>query len=311
MDNAANDGFYLKGKDGKDIYVYRWADAANPRAVVQIFHGVAEHAARYARLAKFLNTNGFIVYADDHRGHGKTAGSQAEVGLIGEDGYNHIVEDEYAIHTQIKADHPGLPVFVIGHSFGSFVAQDFISRYGHDIAGVILSGSARIPDTDITFGKIIAVIQKAFLGERKKSHLLTKLSFGSYNRRFAGEDKNFAWLSRDRAEVQKYVDDPYCGTVFSIGYQYYFFKGLSRLYKPQKVARVPKQLPIFIVHGSDDPVGGYGAYVQKLFQMYKGLDISDLECKTYPGARHEIFNEMNRDEVMNDVLSWINIHLGS
>ncbi|MCL6477112.1 MAG: alpha/beta hydrolase [Peptococcaceae bacterium] len=306
---ATEGGFYIKGKDGKDVFVYCWDDVDAARAVVQIFHGMAEHAGRYERLARFLNTKGIIVYANDHRGHGRTAGSPDEVGCIGKDGFNNIIEDEFIITGRVKENHPDLPVVVIGHSFGSFIAQDFITRYGGDIAGVIFSGSAMIPEADVKPGIIIASIQKAFLGERKKSNFFHKLSFSNYNKKFADEHKEFAWLSRDQEEVKKYVDDPYCGAVFSIGFYYYFFKGLAKLHKPDKVSKIPKELPVFIISGSEDPVGGYGANVEKLYKMYKDLGMKDLEIKLYPGARHEVFNEINRDEVFNDVANWISTRI--
>ncbi len=307
-------GFYVKEKGGQDVFVYCWDEVDAPWAVVQIFHGMAEHAGRYERLAKFLNTKGFIVYANDLRGHGRTAGSLKEVGYIGKDGFNNIVEDEFIITGKIKNDHPNLPIIVIGHSFGSFVAQDFITRYGGDIAGVILSGSSIVPESAVKPGAKVASWQRFFMGEKRKSNLLDKASFASYNKKFEnieGEDKKFAWLSRDKAEVQKYVDDPYCGAVFTIGFYYYFYQGLLNLYKPEKVTKIPKELPVFIIAGSEDPVGAFGVGVQGLCQMYQSLGMKDVELRLYEGARHEIFNEVNRNEVFNDVVNWISKRIPS
>jgi alpha-beta hydrolase superfamily lysophospholipase len=230
------------------------------------------------------------------------------VGYIGKDGFNNIVEDEFIITGIIKREHPDLPVMIIGHSFGSFVAQEYITRYSEEIAGVILSGSSLVPESKVKPAVVIASVQRALLGEKRKSNLLDKLSFGSFNQKFANvenEDKHFAWLSRDREEVQKYVDDPYCGTVFSVGYYYYFYKELLELFKAEKVSGVSKKLPILIISGSDDPVGGFGAGVEALFKMYHALGMSDLELKLYQGARHEIFNEINRSEVFDDVVNWM------
>jgi alpha-beta hydrolase superfamily lysophospholipase len=279
---------------------------------VQIFHGMAEHAGRYERLAKFLNTKGFIVYANDHRGHGRTAGSLDAVGYIGKDGFNNIVEDEFIITGTIKEEHPNLPVIILGHSFGSFVAQEYITRYGGDVAGVILSGSSIVPESAVEPGVKVASFQRFFLGEKRKSNFLDKRSFASYNKKFEnneGEDRKFAWLSRDKGEVQKYVDDPYCGTVMTVGFYYYFYKGLVKLFKPENVAKVPKGLSVLIIAGSDDPVGGYGVGVDFLYKMYQSLGMNDVELKLYQGARHEIFNEINRDEVFNDVVSWISTRI--
>lgn len=298
--------FCIQGKDGKEIFVHYWDKVQNPRGVVQIFHGMAEHGGRYGRFAEFLNENGFIVYADDHRGHGKTAGSVEELGYLGEDGFNRVVEDEHLLTHRIKANHPGLPVIVFAHSFGSFVGQEYITRYGSELNGVILSGSACKSGPDVTAGRTVAAIEMKLYGGRKKSRLMNSLAFSRFNSRIANPKQPFAWLSRDEEEVNKYVEDPFCGTVFTANFFYFFFRGLSHLYRKDKIMRIPKKLPVFICAGDGDPVGDYGKSVKKLYGMYKGIGMEDVELKLYPGARHEILNEVNRDEVFSHILNWIN-----
>lgn len=303
---SIDNSFFINGNDGHKIFVYCWNNVSEPKAVVQIFHGMAEHAGRYKRLAEYLNTKGFIVYANDHRGHGKTAGTIEDLGYIGEDGFNRIVEDQHIIKEVIKEKYSELPIFVLGHSFGSFVAQEYITRYGDEIQGVILSGSALMKGIDVTLGKFIATIEKSIFVDKKKSNLMDKLSFGSYNKKIKDSKLQFEWLSTDLEEVKKYDDDPLCGTVFTTGFFYNFFTGLSKLYKKDKLDKIPRKLPIFILSGDEDPVGKYGKLVRKLYDLYNNLGIEDVTMKLYKDGRHEMINETNRQEVYKDILSWIN-----
>jgi len=307
--DTEGEGFYLEGRDGKDIYIHQWEEILKPRAVVQIFHGMAEHGGRYQRFAEFLNKNGFIVYADDHRGHGKTAGTVDKIGYIGEDGYNRIVEDEHLLTELIKARHPELPVFVFAHSFGSFIGQSYITKYGGDIAGVILSGSAAKSHIEIFVGKILAYIECSFVGKTKRSHLVDAVCFATYNKKIANPKSEFAWISRDDYEVNKYEADDFCGTPFTMNYFYYLFKGLGELNKKGNFKNIPQKLPIYIMSGADDPVGSYTKSVKKLYEMYEDVNIKDIELMLYPGGRHEMLNEINREEVFNNILEWLNKHI--
>lgn len=306
---AVNEGFFQKARDGKDIYIYQWLNVTKPRAVVQIFHGMAEHAGRYKRFAEFLNNNGFIVYADDHRGHGKTAGTVEKLGYIGEDGYNRILDDEHMVTELIKERHPGLPVFVFAHSFGSFLGQSYITRYGDQIAGIILSGSALRSGFEIALGRFLTSLDRAVTGECKQSLMMNAICFGTYNKRITDSKSAFAWLSRDGAEVKKYEEDEFCGTIFTVNYFYYMFKGLNDLYGRGVFSRIPQELPIYLMSGAEDPVGSYGKCVKKLYRKYKEVNIKDLVLKLYPGGRHEMLNEINHDEVFADILNWLKIHI--
>ncbi|MCK4257385.1 MAG: lysophospholipase [Halanaerobiales bacterium] len=306
MNLKTKEEFSIKGSDGMNVFVHCWNKVAEPRAVVQIFHGMAEHAARYERFAKYLNSEGFIVYANDHRGHGRTAGSVEELGYIGQDGFNMIVEDEYIITELIQEKHQGLPIIVFGHSFGSFIAQEYIINYGKEIVGVVLCGSAAKLGIEVHAGKMIAGLEKIIFGERKKSKLLDFLSFGSYNKRIKNNTCRFDWLSTDVDEVKKYEEDPYSGTLFTVGFFYYFLQGLSKLYKKDRLAKIPKDLPIFIIAGDQDPVGNYGRLVKKLYSIYQETGIHDVKMRLYPGGRHELLNEVNRDEVALHLLTWFN-----
>lgn len=304
--NNSSEGFFIKGSDGKDVFVYCWDDVSNPKAAVQILHGMAEHAERYKGFAEYLNQQGFVVYADDHRGHGKTAGSVEEIGYIGEDGFNQIVEDGHAVFKEIKEQYRSLPVVIFGHSFGSFIAQELIIRYGDEVAATVLCGSAARTGIEVSLGKQIASIEKNLFGERKQSRLLDYLSFNSYNKGIKDSQSKFAWLSRDPKEVRKYEEDPFCGTLFTAGFFYYFFEGLSNLYVKERLEKIPNNFPIFIIAGDRDPVGDYGRSVKKLHYFYEKANLTDVQYKLYSGGRHELLNETNKEEVFNDVATWIN-----
>ena len=296
--------------DGLEIQCYAWKEVEplKVKGVVQIAHGMVEHAARYQRFAKYLNSQGYLVYANDHRGHGKTAGKPEDVGYLGDkDGFERMVQDCHQLTEMIKKEHPDLPLYFFGHSMGSFITQRYIQEFGKEIKGAILSGSN---GSSPIFGvaKIIAKGEIKKNGPKGKSEKMNKLSFGSYNDNFKPNRTDYDWLSRDNAEVDKYIADPYCGSVCSSQFYYDFMDGLVTIFKKSNVNNVPKDLPLLIISGSLDPVGAQGKGVTKLKNMYDKVGIKDVTMKLYPDARHEILNEINRDEVMNDIGNWLKQH---
>lgn len=299
--------FTFTDSDGFEIFVYRWLPDGKTKAVVQIAHGAVEHAQRYERLARFLNDHGYAVYANDHRAHGRTAGDIAEAGKAGEDGWNGIIRDFRQLGEIIERDHPQAPVFVLGHSMGSIVAQQYAQQHGDTLAGVILSGSfGTLGDTT----EVVAAIDHAIAtdGPDAPSDVLAAM-FGSFNEGLEG-DTGFEWLSRDDEEVRKYVDDPWCGSfAFSNRFVGDFFRGMEDAWKPENEALIPKTLPMFIVSGAQDPVGGHSETIKVLIDRYADLGLADLTHKLYPQARHEILNETNRDEVHDDILAWLDARI--
>jgi alpha-beta hydrolase superfamily lysophospholipase len=301
--------FTLKGADGAKIFVYAWLPDGKPAAAVQIAHGMAEHAARYERFAGALTGAGYAVYANDHRGHGKTAGSLAAVGWIAEkDGWDLVLDDMHRLTETIKKENPGVPVFLFGHSMGSFFSRGYIARWGGEITGVVLSGTGGDPGLLGKVGVIVAKIEKALKGGKAKSPLMTSLSFGAYNKPFKPNRTDFDWLSRDNAEVDKYVADPYCGDVFSSGFWVDFLSGLGSLYRSDYMPKVPKGLPIYLFSGEKDPVGNNTKGVHEVYDAFKKAGVTDVSMKIYPNGRHEMLNETNRDEVEKDVIGWLNKH---
>lgn len=295
------DGFRLKADDGVEVYVHRWLPDSAPRAVFQIAHGLAEHAARYGRLAQALTAQGFAVYANDHRGHGQTAPSGGHGFFAERDGWRKCVGDLWTLNRRIATDHPGLPIILLGHSMGSFMAQDFVADHSDAIAGLVLSGSNGPPPAIAGIGRIIARIERLRQGARGKSALLQAMMFGEFNKPFKPARTEFDWLSRDPAEVDAYVADPSCGFEFSNQLAVDLLDALGALLKPERLARIRKDLPVYIFSGSDDPVG---ANLPALAEAYREAGLTKVEMRIYPGARHETLNETNRDEVTADLAAW-------
>lgn len=297
----------FKSFDGTVIQCYLWDDVRNPKGVVQISHGMAEHARRYDNFAKYLNKNGYVVFADDHRAHGLTSQKASQKGIKGYhkgDIYFDTVQDEMAITKSLKERY-NLPVIYLGHSYGSMMGQRYIEECkDHD--GAILCGSAMMKGGLLSTGAAISNMQYKLLGGEKVAKLLDKLSFGAYNKPFKKEKCEFAWLSRDKEQVKKYILDEQCGYVMSIAFFKFFLNGLKKSYDKQNLAKIDKNKPIALFSGEKDPVGGQGKLVKKLYEQYKDLGVKDLTIKLYPDARHEILNEVNRDEVYADFLDRIN-----
>jgi alpha-beta hydrolase superfamily lysophospholipase len=304
---APSPTFTLPMSDGTPLFVRRWlAVSGTPKGVVQVIHGAAEHSARYDRFAKALNRDGWLVYADDHRGHANTRVRTKALGDAGPDAWNKFVTDEKALTDHIKKQHPGLKVYLMGHSMGSFIAQDFAQRYGNQVAGVVLSGSNGVlANADQTVAAVRDLAKKDPLGP---SPVFASV-FESFNKPFTGKP-GFEWLSRDAVEVKKYADDPNCGFPFSNELVADFFTGLRDIWNPVNEARIPKTLPIYVVSGDKDPVGGNTAGLNILLANYKRYGLTDVQHKFYPGARHEILNETNRDEVERDIIAWLNSKRG-
>lgn len=302
--------FSFKDDEGVEIFVYKWEPVAecNPKGVIQISHGMAEHAARYARFAERLTASGYIVYANDHRGHGKTAGKIENVGYCGEDGFNWMVKDMKELTSIIKGENPGLPVFLFGHSMGSMLSQMYIALYGSELKGAILSGTSGKQGFILNLGILMSKRQVVKIGVKAPSETMNKMTFASYNKEFMPTRTPFDWLSRDEEEVDKYVNDKLCGGVFSAGFFYDFLRGLKEMHRPEIMEKIPKSLPVYIVSGEKDPVGKNCKTVASLIEEYKKLGIKDVSYKFYKDGRHEMLNEINKDEVMKDVVNWISIH---
>jgi alpha-beta hydrolase superfamily lysophospholipase len=285
------------------LFVYRWAPQSSaPKAVVLIAHGMAEHAARYARFAQELCAAGYVVYAADHRGHGQTV-ERADLGWF-EGGLAAVIADQERLRLRASGEYPGLPVFVIGHSMGSFVVRRYLCAYGHEIAGAVLSGTAGGKIGLVKAAKVLAFLESLRVGQRGKSPVLHATTFGEYNKRFKPARTDADWLSRDPAEVDKYVADPLCGFEVTTTAWREVMLSVIEMQDPANLARMPKELPLFLLSGSVDPVGG-SAGVLASVELFKASGLTDVTHKLYEGGRHEMLNETNRDEVQRDIVAWL------
>jgi alpha-beta hydrolase superfamily lysophospholipase len=304
--------FNFEDSRKENIFVYKWESVRKPKAVVQISHGMAEHAGRYDRFARALVKEGFAVYANDHRGHGRTAKTHDNEGIFADkDGWNLCISDMQELTGIIKKEQPGVPVFLFGHSMGSFLAQGYISKYGAGIDGCILSGTAGNGGSLVTMGNLIAKTISSVHGRNRKSRVLDKMSFGSYNNAFKPTSTSFDWLSRDNEEVNKYINDEWCGFVCTAGFFADLTSGLKWTHKKETMDKIPKHLPICFLAGDKDPVGNRTESIKKLIREYSQLGITDLSWTFYRDARHEILNEVNRDEVTGDIVGWLSQHISS
>lgn len=272
--------------DGTRLFLYRWSPDGEARAVVQLAHGMGEHAARYRRFAQALTEAGYVVYADDHRGHGRTAGSPEEHGRLGDGGWQALVDDLGAVGAHARSEHPGIPLALFGHSMGSFAAQQYALDHSADLDALVLSGSTAC---DV----IVAQLDPD-----------AETDLSAFNEPFEHRT-GYEWLSRDEAEVDAYVADAACGFGLDAAATRQMVEGLPQTGDPARLAGVRDDLPILVVSGSDDPLAGGGQLVELVGQRYRDAGVRDVTVTVYPGARHEILNETNRDEVTADILAFL------
>ena len=300
--------------DGNVNIIHSWLPEGEPSAVVLLSHGMTEHASRYARFGQVLTDAGYALYAEDHRGHGETAKRAEEngTGLFGyladNDGFFRVVDDIHEEALHLRETYPGKKLFLFGHSFGSFVSQCFIEKYGSCLDGVVLCGTAGPQKALIGFASAFGSLVKLFTGKKHYSKLVDTMAFGSYNNHISPARTKFDWLTRDNAVVDAYVQDPWCGYTCTIGFYCDMFAGLRYIHTEKNMLQIPRTLPVYLIDGTEDPVGAYAKTVQVLYGMYTANGIKDVSLKLYEGARHELLNETNKEEVEQDVLAWLSAH---
>ena len=280
--------FHFISDDGLSIACVKWRNDPRPRGIVQIAHGLGEHVGRYAELAQELVGEGFVVFGNDHRGHGLTAEPSHSFGDFGPAGFDGLVEDMVTLRTIAKHEYPHTPYILLGHSMGSFAAQQFVLDHSHSIDGVILSGSGDLE------GLARAV--------RVSS---TENAMDLMNRAFAPARTPFDWLTRDNAEVDAFTHDRLCFPALYARSMQSFLDAWRGLADPRELRKVREDLPIYIFSGSDDPVGQQLEGVQVLMDRYRSAGLASIAHDFYPGGRHEMLHELNRHEVLTNVLGWI------
>jgi len=297
-----HEALQLDASGSHKVPVYLWEPAGEPAAVIQVFHGLGEHAARYGRFADAANRAGYAVCVHDHRGHGPMADPIGFFAPI--DGWNQLVADGHLVSDFLSDRYASQTVVLLGHSMGSYIAQSYAMRYGDELAALILSGSTWPSRLLLRVGRLLARFEAWRLGRKGASALLDKLGFGDFNKKFQPARTELDWLSRDKGEVDLYVADPLCGGPYSTGLWLDLLGGLLEVSKNANLRRVPPDLPILITGGADDPVGGESGML-KLVSHYKSTGHATLSETIYAGGRHEMFNEINRDDFTSDLLGWI------
>ncbi|HET8707230.1 MAG TPA: alpha/beta hydrolase [Pseudomonadales bacterium] len=305
--------YRIQTGDGHSIFVRHWPSKnAAPRALIHILHGMAEHSERYARLAEALTRAGFDVVAHDHRGHGHSVANPTDLGHYGgKDSWKHLVNDVLLVQQHALQSKPGLPVVLFAHSMGSFIAQAFAIQHSNTLAGLIISGSNYNPPSLYRFLRRIAWLERLRLGQRGRSSLLDFLSFGSFNKKFNPSRTSFDWLSRDPLEVDKYINDPLCGFICTTQTWMELCSGLIEISTLDNLKKITPKLPIYLFYGENDPVSGAKHSVEILRKNLQLAGVTDVSCRMYPNGRHEMLNEINRDEVITDALNWLNNHFAA
>ena len=289
-----------------NIYVREWLPDSTPVGMVQISHGVAEHIERYDDFARFLAENGFVVAGMDHLGHGKSVSNPEHQGYFGEfGGWELVVGDMRKLYERMREQHVGLPIYMLGHSMGSFLTRTYLIRYHDGPDGAIIVGTGQQGGLKVAGGLAIANHIIKTRGTSHKSQLLNDMAFAGYNSRYKPNRTEFDWLCRDPQVVDAYIADPNCGFVASAGLFRDLLTGVKYISSMKNLDRINKDLPIYFISGDEDPVGDYGKGVVKAYNSFLKAGLSDVSLKLYHGGRHEILNETNKAEVFADVLSWL------
>ncbi len=298
--------YSIPSKSGiTNVFARCWTPADGAKAVFQIVHGMAEHGERYEEFANYLCSKGFAVLVDDHVGHGKSVNSDDDLGYFGESGgWDALVEDERALTELIKEEYSGLPIVFFGHSMGSFIAREYIRRYGRDErikAAIFCGSSGKNPAAAIAI-TLAGAIAKA-KGSKHRSKFINTIAFGPYNKK-TEKRTSFDWLSTDTEHVDKYIADKYCGFLFTAAGYKDLFTILDKVSGKDWYNELYDGIPILLTAGEDDPVGAYGSGIRQIYNDLIDAGKKDVTVKLYPGMRHEILNEVNRAQVYEDIAAW-------
>jgi len=292
----------IEADDGHRILVDCWHPEGEVRALIHIFHGLGEHAARYDRFAHQCTARGYAVIAHNHRGHGENCAPNGLGHYADDNGWNRVINDTLQVQQDLLRRYPDLPLILFGHSMGSYVAQSLMMRHPENVSALVLSGSTWPNRMQLRVGKLLATITVWISGPREKSTTLNKMGFGNFNQRFAPNRTEFDWLSRDDAEVDKYVADALCGVPSSNQLWKDLLGGLLEISTARAIAQIP-DIPVLILGGTLDPVGGSDR-LKALAEAYRMNGHSRITLNVYADGRHEMLNETNRDEVTTDILDW-------
>lgn len=306
--------FTFLSNDGKTaVHAVKWApDNGEHKAILQISHGMIEFIERYTPFAEFLTTKGYMVVGHDHIGHGQSVASEEDWGYFCEGKPSDIlVEDMHKLRTLIQEDNPDTPYFMLGHSMGSFMLRKYLVMHGEKLRGAIIMGTGFIPEKLNKIALNLAIIVGKIRGSKYHSKFVRNLAFGSEYKDFdmTGEKPENSWLTKDVEIVKAYYKEPRCTYTFTVNGYKGLFEAVNFSCNPENAALLPKKLPLFIVSGSDDPVGGLGKGVKDVYYMYQSAGMLDLTYKLYENDRHEILNETDKQVVYEDLLAWMNVRI--
>ena len=299
---------YFQSSTGRtSIHALKCVPDRKPRAVVQIAHGIAEHIDRYRPFMEFLADNGFVAAGNDHLGHGKSIRVPEEQGFFAEkDGWWRVVDDMDKLHDIMSNEYPELPYVLFGHSMGSFLTRTYLIKHPDKYDGVILSGTGHQSPALVLGGNVAASVMAKLNGAMGDGTKLDSLAFGSYLSKIENPRTKFDWLSRDAEQVDKYIADPLCGFVGKIGLYRDMMQGIKFITDKKNIAQMNKEKPVYFMSGDGDPVGDYGKGVERAYKAFCDAGLHDVFMRLYPGGRHEMLNETNKEQVYQDILNWLN-----
>jgi len=300
----------IASTDGiNQLHIYTFIPDGEIKAILQISHGMVEHIGRYKEFAEFLNKDGILVIGNDHLGHGYTA-KEEDLGYFGSERSKTVVDDLYEVTKYSKKTYgQNLPYILLGHSMGSFMARRYLMTYGKELDGAIISGTGSQPGPVLSFGLGLAGLIKSIKGEKYHPDLLKTIAFGAYNKKINNPRTVSDWLCKDEKIVDIYCKDKFCSFDFTVdGYQT-LFESIAFIQKKENIEKIPKNLPVLFFSGDMDPVGNYGKGVITAKKAFEKAGIKDVSMILYEGGRHEMLNEVERQDVYNDVLFWINEHI--
>lgn len=304
MEIQVNTDFYGSCDGETNIGYNVWKGEGEPKAIFQIVHGMAEHIDRYDDFARFLAGNGYVIFGNNHIGHGNSVTDRQNLGHIGgKNGYENMVDDIHTLMQIAKENYPGLPIILFGHSMGSLLVRLFTERWAGEIDGLILcgtSGNNPLTSTGLALINTIAAVK----GWRYRSRFIDNMAFGSYNDKIDKKRTKFDWLSVNEDNVDNYIADDDCGVMFTLGGFYNLMMTLKLVTRKDWGTHLPKNLPVLLISGADDPVGGYKKGVAETANRLRSAGVKKIELKFYEGMRHEILNENEPDEVYEDLLNW-------
>ena len=300
--------FYFPSKDGNtEIHTIEWKPEGEVKAVLQLCHGMVEYIDRYDEFAQYLCRQGYYVVGNDHLGHGKSVQSKSEYGFFNEKyGNACVIGDIHTLRQRTEKKYPDVPYFMLGHSMGSLLLRQYMQMYGNGLQGAIIMGFVADKNKfTLMMGRRLCRLLAAFRGWHYRSKLVDNLAIGQYNKAFKPARTRADWVTSDQEKLDAYVADPLCSFVFTVNAYYHMFTGMLTLIKKESAYLIPKDLPVLVTAGADDPVGNFGKGVRKIYEQYKMAGMSDVTLRLYAGDRHELLNETDRSQVYKDLYDWL------